>query len=41
MGGQNQRSLLSLQKVEPSLEEVFVQLVGKGLEEADEKEPMK
>lgn len=33
---QNHTRILSLQKVEPSLEEVFVQLVGKGLEEADE-----
>lgn len=35
---QNHTRILSLQKVEPSLEEVFVQLVGKGLEETDEDE---
>jgi ABC-2 type transport system ATP-binding protein len=29
--------ILTLQKMEPSLEDVFVQLVGKGLEESDEK----
>ena len=35
---QNQTKILSLHKSEPSLEEVFVRLVGKGLEEADEDE---
>ena len=34
---QNHTRILSLQKEEPSLEEAFIRLVGKGLEEPDEK----
>jgi len=34
---EHQRRIFSLQKVEPSLEEVFVQIVGQRLEEADER----
>lgn len=33
------RRIFSLQKIEPSLEDVFVQIVGKRLEEADERGP--
>ncbi len=32
-----ERKIYSLQKIEPSLEEVFVQIVGRRLEEADER----